>query len=123
MLTCRAPHLSDYAQVDLQVCNGLQAIASAGEQELRDMQLTFEPPNGTAFALPHGEHLPVALAKHCAAMFDGGGLCREQCVSTLLSNALMQPPYTAQQQAHCQSAKQCLHKATLQAVTQGNATS
>ena len=69
MLTCRETHLPDYAQVDLQVCNGLQAIACADEQELRDMQLTFEPPNGTAFALPHGEVLPPAFAENCTRMY------------------------------------------------------
>lgn len=63
MMTGRVTLHSDYCQVDLQVCNGLQAVACASEQELRDMQLTFEPPNGQAFALPHGEISPAALAE------------------------------------------------------------
>ena len=84
MLTCRGPHPSDYAQVDPQVCYGLQAIAAASEQELRDMQLTFEPPNGTAFALSHGESLPAALAEKCAAMCEGCASCTDQWTSFTL---------------------------------------
>lgn len=69
MLTGREMQLSDYAQVDLQVWNGLQAIARASQQELRDMHLTFEPPDGTAFALPHGGILLTPLAEHCTGMY------------------------------------------------------
>lgn len=62
MLTGRVPFLSDYAQVDPQVCNGLRVIASASQQQLADMQLTFEPPDGSAFSIPHGERFLPALA-------------------------------------------------------------
>ena len=82
MLTCRETHLSDYAQVDLQVCNGLQAIACANQQELRDMQLTFEPPDGTAFAQPHGEVLPSAFAEHCTRIYQGKASCVSRAACT-----------------------------------------
>ena len=56
MLTGREITSIDYLLVDSQVCKGLQVIGCATEQELRDMQLTFEPPSGTYFGIPHGEN-------------------------------------------------------------------
>ena len=76
MMTGRVTHHSDYCQVDLQVCNGLQAVACATEQELRDMQLTFEPPNGQAFALSHSELSSDAPSE----------LCNDTCLHTSCTN-------------------------------------
>lgn len=73
MLTGRVPLLSDYAQVDPQVCKGLHVIASATQQQLADMQLTFEPPDGSAFSIPHGECVQPALALQAQLMVKNAG--------------------------------------------------
>ena len=57
LLTGRQPGLSDFEEVDPHVSSSLQAVAGASEQELNAMQLTFEPPTGTAFPIDHGRKL------------------------------------------------------------------
>lgn len=66
LLTSRQPDLSDFEEVDPQVSSSLQAIASASEQELETMQLTFEPPTGTAFPIDDGKKLHNSTSvDHC----------------------------------------------------------
>ena len=51
MMSGRPVSLEDFQEVDPQLYCTMCAIQSASEEELQAMSLTFESPNGDAFAL------------------------------------------------------------------------
>ncbi|KAA6425607.1 MAG: E3 ubiquitin- ligase UPL5 [Trebouxia sp. A1-2] len=84
MMTGRPVSLEDFQEVDPQLYCTMSAIKSASEEELQAMALTFESPDGDAFALqgsdePVGQ--PVTLAnrkKYLDCLFHYFFDCSEQ---------------------------------------------